>query len=129
MRKFLWQPELEMFGIQRMEYLDDVFVLGGAGVWPDAQTSIEPVYFGVGSDLMIHRPKAESVAVEYRLRRAQPGARAGRGLTRAAFRGPRASLEPGPTPWSFPTMSAGTRGGEDRDPPRVRGPGADPRGI
>jgi choline dehydrogenase-like flavoprotein len=32
MRKFLWQPELEMFGIQCMEYLDDVFVLCGAGV-------------------------------------------------------------------------------------------------
>jgi cholesterol oxidase len=32
MRKFLWQPELEMFGLQRMEYLDDVFVLCGAGV-------------------------------------------------------------------------------------------------
>jgi choline dehydrogenase-like flavoprotein len=32
MRKFLWQPELEMFGIQRMEYLEDVFVLCGAGV-------------------------------------------------------------------------------------------------
>src|SRR5262245_39577380 len=31
MRKFLWQPELEMFGIQRMEYLEDVFVLCGAG--------------------------------------------------------------------------------------------------
>jgi cholesterol oxidase len=32
MRKYLWQPELEMFGIQRLEYLDDVFVLCGAGV-------------------------------------------------------------------------------------------------
>jgi cholesterol oxidase len=32
MRNFLWQPELEMYGIQRMEYLDDVFVLCGAGV-------------------------------------------------------------------------------------------------
>jgi cholesterol oxidase len=32
MRKFLWQPELEMYGIQRLEYLDDVFVLCGAGV-------------------------------------------------------------------------------------------------
>jgi cholesterol oxidase len=31
-RKFLWQPELEMYGIQRLEYLDDVFVLCGAGV-------------------------------------------------------------------------------------------------
>ena len=31
-RKFLWQPELEMFGIQRVEFLDDVLVLSGAGV-------------------------------------------------------------------------------------------------
>ena len=29
---FLWQPEIEMYGIQRMEYLDDVMVLSGAGV-------------------------------------------------------------------------------------------------
>lgn len=31
-RKFVWQPEAEMFGIQRMEFLDDVLVLSGAGV-------------------------------------------------------------------------------------------------
>ena len=31
-RKFVWQPELEMFGIQRIEFLDDVLVLCGAGV-------------------------------------------------------------------------------------------------
>jgi cholesterol oxidase len=31
-RKFAWQPELELFGIQRIRYLDDVIVLGGAGV-------------------------------------------------------------------------------------------------
>ena len=29
---FLWQPEMEMYGIQRIEYLDDVLVLSGAGV-------------------------------------------------------------------------------------------------
>ena len=29
---FLWQPEAEMYGIQRMEYLDDVLILSGAGV-------------------------------------------------------------------------------------------------
>jgi cholesterol oxidase len=29
---FLWQPEMEMYGIQRLEYLDDVVVLCGAGV-------------------------------------------------------------------------------------------------
>ena len=31
-RKFVWQPELELYGIQRMEFLDDVLVLSGAGV-------------------------------------------------------------------------------------------------
>jgi cholesterol oxidase len=30
--KFMWQPEIEMFGIQRIRYLTDVIVLGGAGV-------------------------------------------------------------------------------------------------
>lgn len=30
--KFLWQPDAEMFGIQRMTYLDDVLVLHSAGV-------------------------------------------------------------------------------------------------
>ena len=30
--KFLWQPEIEMYGIQRLTYLDDVLVLHGAGV-------------------------------------------------------------------------------------------------
>ena len=32
LRRFMWQPEAEMFGIQRMEFLDDVLVLCGAGV-------------------------------------------------------------------------------------------------
>ena len=32
LRKFVWQPEAEMYGMQRMEMLDDVFVLSGAGV-------------------------------------------------------------------------------------------------
>ena len=31
-RRFAWQPEAEMYGIQRMEFLDDVLVLCGAGV-------------------------------------------------------------------------------------------------
>jgi cholesterol oxidase len=31
-RRFSWQPELEMYGIQRVEFLDDVLVLCGAGV-------------------------------------------------------------------------------------------------
>src|SRR5215470_11192360 len=30
--KFLWQPEAELYGIQRIEYLDDVLILSGAGV-------------------------------------------------------------------------------------------------
>lgn len=30
--KFMWQPEAELFGIQRIRYLTDVIVLGGAGV-------------------------------------------------------------------------------------------------
>ena len=29
---FLWQPAAEMYGIQRLEYLDDVLILSGAGV-------------------------------------------------------------------------------------------------
>jgi cholesterol oxidase len=29
---FLWQPEIEMYGIQRMEYLDNVLVLSDARV-------------------------------------------------------------------------------------------------
>jgi len=31
-RRFAWQPELDMYGIQRIELLDDVLVLCGAGV-------------------------------------------------------------------------------------------------
>src|SRR5262252_2042263 len=30
--RFVWQPEAELYGIQRIEYLDDVLVLCGAGV-------------------------------------------------------------------------------------------------
>lgn len=30
--KFAWQPEIDLFGIQRIRYLDDVIVLSGAGV-------------------------------------------------------------------------------------------------
>ena len=29
---FLWLPAAELYGIQRMEYLDDVLILSGAGV-------------------------------------------------------------------------------------------------
>lgn len=31
-RRFLWQPELGMYGMQKLAVLDDVFVLSGAGV-------------------------------------------------------------------------------------------------
>jgi cholesterol oxidase len=44
MRKFLWRPELEMFGIQRMEYLDDVFVLCGAGVGGGSHVYAQTLY-------------------------------------------------------------------------------------
>ena len=30
--RFLWFPAAELYGIQRMEYLDDVLILSGAGV-------------------------------------------------------------------------------------------------
>jgi choline dehydrogenase-like flavoprotein len=30
--RFLWLPAAELYGIQRMEYLDDVLILSGAGV-------------------------------------------------------------------------------------------------
>lgn len=30
--KFVWEPSIELFGIQRVRYLTDVIVLGGAGV-------------------------------------------------------------------------------------------------
>jgi choline dehydrogenase-like flavoprotein len=30
--RFLWQPEAEMYGIQRISYLDDVLILSGAAV-------------------------------------------------------------------------------------------------
>ena len=30
--RYVWQPDLEMYGIQRIEYLDDVLILCGAGV-------------------------------------------------------------------------------------------------
>ena len=29
---FIWLPALELYGVQRIEYLDDVLVLSGAGV-------------------------------------------------------------------------------------------------
>ncbi len=32
LRKFLWAPELGMYGIQRLEFLDDVTIMCGAGV-------------------------------------------------------------------------------------------------
>ncbi len=32
LRKFLWMPNIALYGIQRMNFLRDVFILGGAGV-------------------------------------------------------------------------------------------------
>ena len=31
LNKFMWQPDLELFGIQRIRYLNDVIVLSGSG--------------------------------------------------------------------------------------------------
>lgn len=43
-RKFVWQPELEMFGMQRIEYLEDVLVLSGAGVGGGSNTYANTLY-------------------------------------------------------------------------------------
>ncbi len=32
LRKYLWMPRLFLYGIQRMNLLDDIFILSGAGV-------------------------------------------------------------------------------------------------
>ncbi len=44
-RKFMWQPELELFGIQRMRYLDDVIVLSGAGVGGGSLVYANTLYY------------------------------------------------------------------------------------
>lgn len=43
-KKFVWQPELELFGMQRVEFLDDVLVLSGAGVGGGSQTYANTLY-------------------------------------------------------------------------------------
>ena len=44
-RKFMWQPEIELFGIQRMRYLDDVIVLSGAGVGSGSLVYANTLYY------------------------------------------------------------------------------------
>lgn len=43
-RKFVWQPEIELFGMQRIEYLEDVLVLSGAGVGGGSNTYANTLY-------------------------------------------------------------------------------------
>ncbi|MET7746084.1 GMC family oxidoreductase [Streptomyces sp. NPDC005385] len=41
---FLWFPAAELYGIQRMEYLDDVLILSGAGVGGGSQVYANTLY-------------------------------------------------------------------------------------
>jgi len=41
---FLWQPEVQMYGVQRIEYLDDVLILSGAGVGGGSQVYANTLY-------------------------------------------------------------------------------------
>ena len=41
---FLWQPDAELYGIQRIEYLDDVLILSGAGVGGGSQIYANTLY-------------------------------------------------------------------------------------
>jgi cholesterol oxidase len=41
---FLWLPAAELYGIQRMEYLDDVLILSGAGVGGGPTGELEATY-------------------------------------------------------------------------------------
>lgn len=43
-KKFVWQPEVELFGMQRIEYLEDVLVLSGAGVGGGSLTYANTLY-------------------------------------------------------------------------------------
>jgi cholesterol oxidase len=42
--RFLWQPAAGMYGIQRIEYLDDVLILSGAGVGGGSQVYANTLY-------------------------------------------------------------------------------------
>ena len=44
-KKFMWQPEMELFGIQRMRYLDDVIVLSGAAVGGGSLVYANTLYY------------------------------------------------------------------------------------
>ena len=41
--RFLWFPAAELYGIQRMEYLDDVLILSGAGVGGGSHDELPPL--------------------------------------------------------------------------------------
>jgi cholesterol oxidase len=41
---FLWQPDAELYGVQRIEYLDDVLILSGAGVGGDSHIYANTLY-------------------------------------------------------------------------------------
>lgn len=43
--KFAWQPEMELFGIQRVRYLDNVIVLSGAGVGGGSLVYANTLYY------------------------------------------------------------------------------------
>jgi len=43
-KKFVWQPEVELFGMQRIEYLEDVLVLSGSGVGGGSNTYANTLY-------------------------------------------------------------------------------------
>ena len=76
-RRFAWQPELDMYGIQRVEFLDDVLVLSGAGVggglaeramsfWPNRGDADPRPALGSGYNrlkpVMPHKPMVPSGA-------------------------------------------------------------------
>lgn len=44
-RKFAWQPEMELYGIQRFRYLDDVIVLSGSGVGGGSLVYANTLYY------------------------------------------------------------------------------------
>ena len=41
---FIWLPALELYGVQRIEYLDDVLVLSGAGVGGGSHVYADTLY-------------------------------------------------------------------------------------
>ena len=45
LNKFMWQPDLELFGIQRIRYLNDVIVLSGSGVGGGSLVYANTLYY------------------------------------------------------------------------------------